>query len=228
MPSCEGAGMATTMSTSVRALLADGRITAIREIVPDDREALRDLHARMSERSLFLRFFSLGMRGPDQFAARITTPAPGTRTAVGAFLEDQPDGERMIGMASYETLLDPEIAEVALAVADDLHGCGVGTLLLEHLGSRARQAGVRRFVAEVMPENRPMLRVFADSGLRTVTRQGGGAIELEIMLTADDSYLDAVAGREEIADVASLRGLLAPTSVAVVGAGRQPGGVGRA
>ncbi|MFL6072097.1 MAG: GNAT family N-acetyltransferase [Mycobacteriales bacterium] len=215
--------MATTTSPSVRALLADGQVAAIREIVPDDREALRDLHARMSERSLFLRFFSLGTHGPDQFAARITTPAPGTRTALGAFA-----GGRIIGVASYETLLEPETAEVALAVADDMHGHGVGTLLLEHLGSRARQAGVLRFVAEVMPENRPMLRVFADSGLRAVTRQGGGAIELEILLNADDSYLDAVAGREEAADVASLRALLAPASVAVVGAGRNPGGIGRA
>ena len=120
-----------------------------------------------------------------------------------------------------------------MAVADDMHRRGVGTLLLEHLVSLARSRGVRTFVAETLTENALMMQVFADAGLgdRALV---DGVYEVRFPLptiegaTGLGTYHDAVAERERSADVASLRHVLTPASVTVIGASRRPGSVGRA
>ena len=127
-----------------------------------------------------------------------------------------------------------ENAEVAFAVADRMHHMGVATLLLEHLVSQARDDGIEAFIAEVLAENTAMLRVFAGAGLPVRRRFDDGVIDVTVPLprdgadTALDAYLTAVARREGSADAASLQHLFAPQSVAVIGAGRRPGTVGRA
>ncbi len=137
-------------------------------------------------------------------------------------------------MASYEPTGREGAAEVAFAVAGHTHGRGVATLLLEHLVSFARSRGVVCFTAETLPENAAMLRVFADAGLSVQRRMADGVIELTMLvprgvaLSEASPYLDAVADREQRADVASLVPLLAPRSVAVIGAGHRPGSIGRA
>ena len=126
------------------------------------------------------------------------------------------------------------MAEVAFAVPDDMHGRGIASLLLEHLVWQARQRGLRAFTAETLAENSAMLRVFADAGLPAQRRIAEGVVELTFPLPGGDDdcrlgrYLEAVASRESRADVASLRPLLGPRSVAVVGASRRRATVGRA
>ena len=121
-----------------------------------------------------------------------------------------------------------------MAVADDMHNRGAGTLLLEHLISLARGQGVRTLVAETLSENALMLKVFADAGLPVHRALADGVYELTFPLPGDEAdaalgtYRDAVAERERSADVASLRHVLTPASVAVIGASRGPGSVGRA
>ena len=114
-----------------------------------------------------------------------------------------------------------------------MHHRGVATLLLEHLVSLARANGVCAFTAATLPENTAMLRVFADAGLSATRRMDDGVVELTMPiprsagLSEPSRYLDAVAGREQRADVASLAPLLAPRSVAVVGASYRAGSIGR-
>ena len=121
-----------------------------------------------------------------------------------------------------------------MAVADAMHRRGVGTLLLEHLVSLARGRGVRTFVAETLSENALMMQVFADAGLGVHRALVDGVYEVRFPLPAGEghaglgAYRDAVAERERSADVASLRHVLTPASVAVIGASRRPGSVGRA
>ena len=140
----------------------------------------------------------------------------------------------MVGVASYVPLReDPHTAEVAFAVADHMHHRGIATLLLEHLVSLARSRQITTFTAETLTENQAMLHVFADAGLPVRRRYREGVIELTFPLPGQDSpdsdtYLDAVAERERRADVASLRHVFAPESVAVIGASRRRGTVGRA
>ncbi len=137
------------------------------------------------------------------------------------------DGE-IVGVAHHEKVDSDGAAELAVVVADRMHHLGVASLLIEHLASRAREHGVNAFRADVLGQNHAMLRVFADAGLHAETSADGGVVMLTAPLVVDDSYLDAVAERERRADVESLRPLLHPRAVAVIGASRTVESVGRA
>jgi len=218
----------------VHALLADGATVCIRPVRPDDHEQIQRLYEEMSPENLRLRFFSLSRRSARLAADRACGPArPGYR----ALLAERQG--RVIGLAEYETedgRADQEseagagrkTAEVAVAVADGLHHRGVGTLLVEHLVSAARADGITAFTADALSENREVLKLFADLGLRTERRFEGPEVRCTIALDQNDTYLTAVEERGRTADVASLRPLMRPRTVAVVGAGRTPGSVGRA
>ena len=88
-------------------------------------------------------------------------------------LIDESGALHPIALATYVRLHDPRRAEVAFAVADDLHGRGVGTRLLERLATHASAAGIDEFVAEVLPQNAAMLGVFDDAGFDDSTRPSG-------------------------------------------------------
>ena len=215
---------------SAYALLSDGATIEIREARPDDFDAVRDMHAKMSPDNLYLRFFSMSPLVAEHEARRICRePAP-DHAALLAVL----DGE-VVGCGTYEQAgAGSGSAEVAFTVADDLHNRGIGMLLLEHLVSLARGRGVRAFTAETLSENAAMLRVFADAGLQAQRSLVDGVYDLTFPLPADEAdaalgtYRDTVAVRERSADVASMRPVLMPASVAVIGASRRPGSVGRA
>jgi acyl-CoA synthetase (NDP forming)/GNAT superfamily N-acetyltransferase len=219
---------ATAVSGHSYALLADGTTIEIRPAGPADLQAVQAFHEAMSPDNLYLRFFSMSKRAAEQEARRVCRPPGPDHAALLAWLED-----RVAGVASYEPTGEQGVAEVAFAVADDLHGRGIATLLLEHLVSLGQARHVRALSAQTLPENIAMLRVFADAGLSVQRRLTGDVIELtmpiprEAALGADSTYLDAVAGREQRAGVASLAPLLAPGSVAVVGASRRPRSIGR-
>ncbi|SED84566.1 bifunctional GNAT family N-acetyltransferase/acetate--CoA ligase family protein [Streptomyces sp. Ag109_O5-10] len=205
------------------ALLADGTTVCIRPVTPGDRDRLKGFYDEMSSENLRLRFFSASRRSGATAADRACAPArPGYRALLA-----EAQG-RVLGLAEYETGDDKESAEISIAVADGLHHRGVGTLLVEHLVSVARADGVTVFTADALSENREVLRLFADLGLRTSRRFEGPETRCTIHLDEDDAYLSAVESRGRSADVASLVPLLRPDVVAVVGAGRTPGSVGRA
>jgi acyl-CoA synthetase (NDP forming)/RimJ/RimL family protein N-acetyltransferase len=210
------------------ALLADGATVEIRPAAPRDIGAVTRFHQDMSPDNLYLRFFGMSKRAGEQEARRVCRPPDADHAALLALL-----GPQLVGVASYELTGAPGQAEIAFAVADDMHGRGIATLLLEHLVSLGRARRVQAFTATTLPVNAPMLRVFADAGLAVRRRLADDVIELTMpipraaALGADSAYLDAVAKREQRADVASLAPLLAPRSVAVVGAGRREGSIGR-
>src|SRR5262249_30965719 len=215
--------MSTAQDTGqVYALLADGTTVEIRPAGPDDLDAVQAMHEAMSPENVYLRFFSYGRRSAETEARRICSdPAPGSAAllALGR-------GE-LVGVASYVPLRErPGVAEVGFAVADHMHHKGIARLLLEHLVSLARSRQITTFTAETLSENTAMLQVFADAGLPVQRRFTDEVFELTLPLpreedgTALDAYLGAVAERESSADVASLRHLLAPESVVVVGASR--------
>ncbi|MFJ8114292.1 GNAT family N-acetyltransferase, partial [Streptomyces sp. NPDC096132] len=208
----------------VHALLADGTTVCVRPVLPGDHEQLRGFYEEMSPESLRLRFFVASRRSAALAADRACAPArPGHRALLA-----EVDG-RMIGLAEYETGEETDDgAEVSVSVADGLHHRGVGTLLVEHLVSAARTDGITRFTADALSENHEVLRLFADLGLRTTRRFEGPEVRCTVHLDQDDTYLSAVEARGRSADVASLLPLLRPSVVAVVGAGRTPGSVGRA
>jgi acyl-CoA synthetase (NDP forming)/RimJ/RimL family protein N-acetyltransferase len=210
------------------ALLADGSTVLVRHAGPADFEAVKAMHEAMSPDNVYLRFFSGGRLVAEREARRMCQEAGAGRAALLAL-----SGDEVLGCASYESEPGGR-AEVAFAVADGMHHKGIATLLLEHLVSHAKGDGVQAFVAEVLAENAAMLRVLADAGLPVRKRCVDGVIEVTIPLPRDDTdaaldvYLAAVARREGSADTASLRHLFEPASVAVIGASRRTGTVGRA
>jgi acyl-CoA synthetase (NDP forming)/GNAT superfamily N-acetyltransferase len=214
----------------VYALLADGRTVEIRPATAADFDAVKSMHQAMSPGNAYLRFFSLSRTAPEQEARRVTREPGLDHAALLAVY-----GGEVVGLASYEVERDSggKTAEVAFAVVDTMHQLGIATLLLEHLVSLARARQVDAFVAETLPENTGMLRVFSEAGLPVSTRREDGVVTITIPLPPDDAglqfdaYLDTVAGRERAANVASLRPVFQPASVAVVGASRRPGTVGR-
>ncbi|MFE0348846.1 bifunctional acetate--CoA ligase family protein/GNAT family N-acetyltransferase [Streptomyces griseoluteus] len=207
----------------VHALLADGTTVCIRPVTPADHDQVQGLYEEMSPENLRLRFFSLSPRSAALAADRACAPAhPGYRALLA-----ETHGQ-VIGLAEYDTAGEKDEAEISIAVCDGLHHRGVGTLLVEHLVSAARADGITTFTADALSENREILRLFADLGLRTARHFEGPEVRCTIRLDADDAYLSAVEARGRAADVASLEPLLCPNVVAVVGAGRKPGSVGRA
>ncbi len=220
------------MSTPVAAtyaLLTDGTTVEIRPARAQDFEAVRAMHAAMSPDNIYLRFFSMSPAAARQEAKRVCREPDSDHAALLAWQ----DG-RLAGVGSYEPAGKPGVAEVAFAVRDDMHGRGIASVLLEHLVWQARQRGLEAFTAETLAENSAMLRVFADVGLPARRRIAEGVVELTFPLPVGQdehrqgSYLEAVASRESRADVASLRPLLQPRSVAVVGPGRRRASMGRA
>ena len=209
-------------------LLADGATLTIRPPGPGDYGPVTQLHEAMSPDNLYFRFFSASRVSAEREARRVCLEGgPGLVALLGLL------GDEVVGVASYELTADAATAELALAVADSMHRHGIATLLLEHLVSLARAHGVKVMVADVLPDNYAVLRVLSDAGLAVRRKYADGVVELSMpvprnaALGEPSTWLDAVAGREKQADVASLEPLLAPRSVAVVGAGRRPGSVGR-
>ena len=214
---------------SAYALLIDGATIEIRAARPGDFDAVRDLHAKMSPDNLYLRFFSMSPLVAEQEARRVCREPGPDHAALLAVL----DGE-VVGCGTYERAgTGSRSAEVAFTVADDLQNRGIGMLLLEHLVSLGRGRGFGAFTAETLSENAAMLRVFADAGLQAQRSLSDGVYDLTFPLPADEAdaalgtYRDTVAVRERSADVASMRPVLMPASVAVIGASRRPGSVGR-
>ena len=202
------------------ALLADGTTLTIRAAGPEDYEPVRRLHEAMSPDNLYFRFFSASRVSAEREARRVCLEGgPGLVALLGLL------GDEVVGVASYELTTDAAAAELALAVADGMHRRGVATLLLEHLVSLARALGVKVLVADVLADNYPVLRVLSDAGLAVRRKYADGVVELSMPVPRNaalgeaSTWLDAVAGRDKQAGVASLESLLAPRSAAVVGLG---------
>jgi acyl-CoA synthetase (NDP forming)/GNAT superfamily N-acetyltransferase len=217
-------------TAGVYALLADGATIQIRPAGPDDFAAVKAMHEAMSPSNAYLRFFSSSRTAAEREARRITRePGPDHAALLAVY------GADVVGVASYEVISKSggKTAEVAFAVADTMQHRGIATLLLEHLVSLARARQIESFTAETLSENFNMLRVFSDAGLPTHSTRSEGVVTVTIPLPPDDTgkqleeYLETVALRERSANVASLRPVFAPESVAVIGASRRQGTVGR-
>src|SRR6266540_991197 len=203
----------------VDALTADGGIVRIRPVRPSDEEGLLALYDRASPESLYRRFFTGGRSGIKADVTRMTRTDGEGHAALLAERRDQ-----VVGVASYEQAGSPGQAEFAILVDDAEHGRGIGTLLLEHLAATARRNGIFELVGEVLAANVPMLRVAADLHPGMRAERDAGVVEVRFATdVVDTAALDA---RDRQAERHSLAPLLTPAAVAVVGAGRAPGGIG--
>jgi len=208
------------LEVGVDALLMDGRIVHVRPVFEGDREALSALYTRASPRSRYLRFFSAGV-SVDREVQRLVTPGDDHVALVA-----EHDG-LAVGVASSEMLSGAQ-AEIAILVDDDWQGEGIGSLLIEHLAAVARRAGIQELVGDVLASNVTMLRTSA-SLAPGIARQHGedpSVVRIHIPTQPDERALAAAGVRDRTAEHNSLRPLLAPTSLAVIGVSRSRSGVG--
>ena len=201
-------------------LLADGTIAVIRSLDPGDREQLLALHEGVSEDTLRLRFFSPSPAAGPAYVARLFDESNHTSVALVAVLRG-----RIAALATAE-LLSKDRAEVAFLVSDEDRGRGLGSLLLEHLAALCREHGVSRFEAEVLADNYGMLGVFRAAGFAVGRRTLAGEVSVELRTEASRAAVDAADRREWRSEARSLRPLLYPQSVAVVGVRRTAAGPG--
>jgi acyl-CoA synthetase (NDP forming)/GNAT superfamily N-acetyltransferase len=218
--------MGTDSPAAMDALAADGGIVRLRTVRPADADPLAALHERGTPESLRMRFF--GLATESTLAAeveRLLRPPSADHDVVVAEVA----GAGLVGVASYERSVDdPHFAEFAVFVDGAQHGRGIGTLLLEFLAARARRRGIRQLLGEVLPSNAAMLRVARDLDSGAPQRFDQGVVQVRYHTKGDDAAMAEVDARDRTSRAASLGGLLAPRSVAVVGAGRAPGGIGHA
>jgi acetyl coenzyme A synthetase (ADP forming)-like protein len=206
-------------------ILRDGGSICIRAIRPDDKPLLLDHFHRLSQRSVYFRFFGAKKRLTDDELRRFTEPDFARHVGLVATLREG-DAERIIGVGRYMMHDSDHRAEVAFAVADEHQGRGIGTLLLEHLAPFARANGITEFEAEVLGENNKMLEVFAKSGFVARRSVEGGVVHVTFPTEETEQFLQASYTRERVAAAQSIRAFLNPRSVAVVGASHQPGSIG--
>ncbi|MGH9066114.1 MAG: GNAT family N-acetyltransferase [Acidimicrobiales bacterium] len=197
-------------------LLADGAAVQIRPIRPSDAESLRGFHARLSPETVYRRYFRNHPRLSEAEVEAFTVVDYRDRFALVALI----DGE-MVAVASYARV-GSDIAEVAFVVADSQQGRGVGALLLEHLAGAARERGFRRFEAFTLRGNTAMLGVIRDAGFESSRSITDGVFRLEFPIAETPAFLAAADERDRRSEVASIRRLLRPRSIAVIGASRQP------
>ncbi|GEL96973.1 GNAT family N-acetyltransferase [Cellulomonas terrae] len=198
-------------------VLHDGSTTHVRPLRPDDADALQAFHVGQSERSTYLRFFAPLERLSDRDLARLVNVDHVDRVALVA-VSSGDDGDQIIGVARYDRIGTDE-AEVAFNIADAHQGRGLGSVLLEHLAAAARERGVRRFVAEVLPQNGRMISVFKQAGYEVRQRTEDGIVAVGFDIDPTDRSLAVMADREHRAEARSMRGVLHASSVVVVGPG---------
>jgi RimJ/RimL family protein N-acetyltransferase len=168
-------------------VLADGTSVSVRPIRPTDAEALRRFHRRLSERSVYQRFFApLPELGEAQ--ARHFAQVDGQqRYALVALDPDRP-GE-LVAVIRFDREPGTDRAEYAAVVADRWQGHGLGRLMTLRLISAARRRGIRRFYAFVLPENARMLGLLRDLGLPERIRFADGVDRVEVDLVDDQGWL---------------------------------------
>ena len=194
-------------------LLSDGGVAHLRPIRPSDADRLIAFYDRVSPESKYLRFFAAYPRLSDRDVKRFTEVDYVDRVAFIITL-----GDDMIAVGRYDRIEDDH-AEVAFLIEDAHQGRGIAQLLLEHLAQAARERRITRFVAEVLPENRRMAKVFADAGYRVSKGIEDGVLAVEFPILPTDTSVGVMERREHRAESASVRRLLTPERIVVYGHG---------
>jgi acyl-CoA synthetase (NDP forming)/GNAT superfamily N-acetyltransferase len=205
-------------------VLIDGATAHIRPITTEDSNLLIAFYSRVSDESKYYRFFAPRPVLSDRDVRNYTTVDHDDRVAFIVTV-----GAEMIGVGRYDRISrGASEAEVAFLVEDAHHGRGLGSVLLEHLAQAARERGVSRFVADVLPGNRKMIQVFTDAGYSVHPTYEDGVLHVEFDIDPTEQSLAVLEAREHRAEARSIARLLTPRSVAVVGASRRRDKIGQA
>jgi len=205
--------------------LRDGSVATVRPAVPTDRDAVRQFYRELSPESRRLRFMAAG-DAPEAVIDRLcetSNPAQAMTLIASRQLSDR---LHIIAVCSY-VAINATTAEIAFAVDDRFQHRGIATSMLEHLAEIAARHGFKWFQATTLYENAAMLEVFRDSGFEVRSKSGSGVVDVRLSVNASPGGLVAIDERDRLGTVASLKPILEPQSVAIVGASRDGSHIGR-
>ncbi len=188
----DGAGAPLAEEDSGSVELLDGTSIPYHAIAPDNASALQRFHHRLSERSIYLRFFAAKPELSDREALYFTNLDKINRFALVAVDPERP--EEIIGVGSFDREGTTERAEYAAEVEDRWQGRGLGMALTRRLIEAALKRGVRTFTAIVLPQNSGMLHLLKDLGLPERSRYEDGTDYVEIDLSAPQNNSDRTVG----------------------------------
>ncbi len=201
-------------------VLHDGSTVHVRPVRESDRDAVHRFLLGISSESIVFRFFgaanlewatdwTLNVDYADSYGLIAVSGSPAV----------------VVAHAGYVSI-DRERAEVAFLVADAWQGKGIATILLAHIADYAHQHGISSFVAEVMAVNHKMIEVFRESGFEVEVKPTPDALEIEFPTSMAPQALERFQERDRLASVAAVNSVLAPASVAVIGASRRRATIG--
>jgi acetyl coenzyme A synthetase (ADP forming)-like protein len=200
-------------------VLRDGSTVRVRPAGPGDRELVEDYLLGLSEETRRLRFWTQAIDVASLARKIVDVDVENHLTLLALH------GEGMVGGAQY-LRAQGRRAEVSVSVADAWQGRGIGSILLGQLAQAAASHDISTFVAEVLPENHRMINVFRSSGFPLSIRALPGSIDVEFPITLTPDALARYERRETEASVNAMRTFLSPSSVAVIGASRDPSSIG--
>jgi GNAT superfamily N-acetyltransferase len=160
------------------AVLRDGAVVRLRQGHHSDRDLLRRGFERLSAEGRYRRFLAATPELTDEMVRYLTEIDHHDHEAIVATEERSGEG---VGVARYvRNPQHPDTAEVAVTVIDEWQGRGLGTLLLEVLGGRARAEGIERFTAMMLASNQQMMEVLEGLGPVEVVDRDAGTVQIEI------------------------------------------------
>lgn len=169
-------------SYRIRTRLPDGRGLILRAIRPDDRETLHAEFLKLDKATVRNRFFAQKTDLTPEELTYFTEVDFSQHVALVAEIEDGADW-RAVGVARFvRDRQRPENCEAAITIVDAFQGIGIGRILLQHLIECARELGVHRFDATVLPQNRRMSRLLRRTGLPLESTLGDGVLRYSLTL----------------------------------------------
>ena len=163
--------------------LRDGATLEIRALRPSDQAAMLEAIGRFSNAALYRRFFAPKRNFSQREIDFFMNVDFKSHVALVAVLVE--GGKPVVVGGSRYVVCRPGCAEVAFAIDDPHQKRGIATHLIDHLTRIARAAELKEFVAEVLPENVPMLKVFERCGLVMTTRRERGVVHVTLALPRD-------------------------------------------
>jgi len=206
-------------------LLKDGSRILLRPIRKDDVERWLDFISKLSHRTKYLRFHSVPKLGREDAVRFCSVDYDNAFAFVAEVLRDR--RRDIIAIGRYYRIPNKPIAEVAFVIEDAYQGKGIGTKLVEWLANAARDNGITTFEASVLAENKEMMTVFKDYGFHVTSEFEAGEYRVTFPIARTKQVTKKEEERERMATVASLRSLLYPRSVAIIGASREPDTIGQ-
>ena len=166
------------------ATLKNGTAARIRPIRADDKERVSNAFRNLEPESIYTRFF-YPKKSLSDAELKAATEVDFDEVVALVVTIGEKDDETIIAAGRYvvfDAANHQRHAEVAFTVEEDFQGQGIASRLLRHLVSIAREKGIARFEADVLPQNRAMLTVFSRSGLPMTKHRGAGIIHVTLTI----------------------------------------------